>query len=138
MGSISGPELRRLREQRKLTQAVLAQACGLSQQHLSLLEKGASGMEVSTLEKILGALGYGLALVALPNPLPARLKQWNAYSERAQEPLCDLSPDARLAQAGELAELFLARHPIQESPEELLIRARAIKNWRAQLAWVRL
>lgn len=138
MGSISGKDLRRLREQRKLTQAALAQACGLSQQHLSLLEKGVSGMEVSTLEKILDALGYGLALVARPNPLLTRLKQWNAYSERAHEPASDLTPDARLTRAAELAEIFLTRHPIQESPEELLIRARAIKNWRAQLAWVRL
>ncbi len=133
MSGISGPDLRRLREQRNLSQTALAQACGLSQQHLSLLERGASGMELSTLEKILEALGYGLALVARPAGLQTRLQQWAAY----EEPALNLSPDARLAQIGDLAEVFLARHPTQESPEELLARARAIKNWRARLAWVR-
>ena len=133
MASISGADLRRLRVEKSLSQSALAQACGLSQQHLSLLERGASGIELSTLEKILEALGYGLAVVARPTGLQARLQQWAAY----ENPALDLSPDARLAQIGDLAEVFLARHPAQESPEELLTRARAIKNWRARLAWVR-
>jgi transcriptional regulator with XRE-family HTH domain len=52
-------QLRRLREQARLSQEKLAQHCGLSSRTISLIERG-HGMRASTALKIAEALGCSL------------------------------------------------------------------------------
>jgi len=55
-----GTRIRQLRLQRKMTQQVLADACGLTKGHVSKIENGSTAPPVSTLIKLAGALGVGI------------------------------------------------------------------------------
>ena len=59
-----GTRLRSLRDHRGLTQSQLAERCGFSQAHIANIERGARGgaaIKYSTLAKLAGALGVGVA-----------------------------------------------------------------------------
>jgi transcriptional regulator with XRE-family HTH domain len=141
MGASIGAKLRRLREQRGLTQACLAKLSRTTQQHISLLERDAAGVELGTLQKILDALGYRLAFAERPptEPLAKRLGQWARFEARARALEGGPRPTRlSLAQAGELADFYLARHGRAASSPELWAQARRIRSWRGLLAQVRL
>lgn len=54
-------DTRKLRISKGITQAQLAKLTGLSQQHISKIEKGLVDPNYATLEKIVNALGYKIA-----------------------------------------------------------------------------
>ena len=54
-------DIRKLRISRNITQKQLAKLTGLSQQHISKIEKGLVDPNYATLEKIANALGYKIA-----------------------------------------------------------------------------
>lgn len=54
-------DTRKLRISKGITQAQLAKLTGLSQQHISKIEKGLVDPNYATLEKIANALGYKIA-----------------------------------------------------------------------------
>ncbi|MBI5882727.1 MAG: helix-turn-helix transcriptional regulator [Elusimicrobia bacterium] len=136
-----GTRLRRLREQRGLTQARLAKLSRTTQQHVSLLERDASGVELGTLRKLLEALGHEITFTPRPaaGPLAKRLRDWSRFEARAEE--LEASPQSAalsLAQAGELAEFFLSRHGREVSSGGLREQARRISAWRGLLSRVRI
>ena len=59
--------LHRIRQQRGLTQREAAERAALQQQAVSRLEKAASNMQLGTLQRYLGALGYRLEISVIDN-----------------------------------------------------------------------
>ena len=140
MDSRIGPRLRALRLARKLTQKNLALLSGISQQHLSLLEQGRGGVELTTLQKLLDALGHELSFTpraATPAAgLAARVKQWDAVAE--WDASRERTGGASLSQAGALADFYLSQHGATPTKAELRAQAKRIGTWRELLAQVRL
>lgn len=135
-----GPRLRALRVAHGMTQKGLALLAGISQQHLSFLEKGRGGVELATLQKLLDALGHELSFVPRP-PTPAaalagRARQWAAVAE--WEASRERLGGASLAQAGALADFFLSRHAARPAQADLRAQAKRIGAWRGLLARVRI
>lgn len=136
-----GPRIRELRVTRRLTQKNLALLSGLSQQHLSRLEQGRGGVELTTLLKVLDALGHELTFTprssAPAAELAARARQWDRVAawEAAQER--QAPGGGALARAGALADFFLSRHAAQPSPSELRAHALGVRAWRGLLAYVK-
>lgn len=60
--------VRELREQRFITQAELAERAGISEAHLSRLERGQHLARISTVRKIAGALAVEPSAIATPVP----------------------------------------------------------------------
>ncbi len=61
-----GKEIRKLRKQRKITQASLCTIAGISRPTLSKIEQGQfANVSVRALDRILTALGYELSLQAI-------------------------------------------------------------------------
>lgn len=58
-----GAELKSARKANGLTQAQLAEACGVSEATINATERGRTAPQVSTLELILDAIGYRLEVV---------------------------------------------------------------------------
>jgi transcriptional regulator with XRE-family HTH domain len=52
-----GSRLRRLRQERSITQSQLAKLIGVRQSHISKIENNRSSVSIETLEKIANALG---------------------------------------------------------------------------------
>lgn len=52
-----GSRLRRLRQEKSITQAQLAKLIGVRQSHISKIENNRSSVSIETLEKIANALG---------------------------------------------------------------------------------
>lgn len=133
-----GSQIRVLRTARKLTQKNLSLLAGISQQHLSLLEQGRGGIELTTLRKLLDALGHDIAFVPRP-PTPAaalatRARQWDKVAawEASRRPPARVS----LAQAGALADFYLSRHKVPQTQAELRAYADRVRAWRDRLARV--
>lgn len=131
-------DLRALRLRRGLTQAALARACGLSQQHLSRLERDPVRAEVATLRKILGALDCELAVVSTrpSKDLAERRRRWDAFEASARPwETRRPSPADALRRVDELAAAFAARNPrpVPDWPR----RAAELRLWRARLAALR-
>lgn len=61
-----GEILRLLRERRGLTQGELAALCRVDQSRISVLENAKHGWKLSTLQRILHALGYQMSLKVEP------------------------------------------------------------------------
>ena len=59
--------LYQIRQERGLTQCQLAERSGLKQQAISRLEKAASNMQLGTLQRYLGALGYSIEISVIDN-----------------------------------------------------------------------
>ena len=59
--------LYQIRQERGLTQRQLAERSGLKQQAISRLEKAASNMQLGTLQRYLGALGYSIEISVIDN-----------------------------------------------------------------------
>lgn len=57
--------IKELRKKRNITQTELSKLTGLSQQHISLIEKNQISPNCATLEKIAKVLGYKLVWVEL-------------------------------------------------------------------------
>jgi transcriptional regulator with XRE-family HTH domain len=96
-----GPLLRSARQQRGLGQAALARRAGTTQTYISRLERGEISPSVTTMERLLHAMGLRLELRAEP------LAPGNASPEELQADLRDLTPAERVEQAMELSD-FLA------------------------------
>ena len=56
-----------LRQEQGLTQRQAAERAGLKQQAISRLEKAASNMQLGTLQRYLGALGYRIEISVIDN-----------------------------------------------------------------------
>ncbi len=56
-----------LRQEQGLTQRDAAERAGLKQQAISRLEKAASNIQLSTLQRYLGALGYSIEISVIDN-----------------------------------------------------------------------
>jgi len=56
-----------LRQEQGLTQRQTAERAGLKQQAISRLEKAASNMQLGTLQRYLGALGYRIEISVIDN-----------------------------------------------------------------------
>lgn len=56
-----GTRIRSLRRERDITQSVLAEKCGLSNNFIALLERGRGAPSIETLEKLARALGVSIA-----------------------------------------------------------------------------
>jgi len=136
MSGFFGAKIHALRTARKFTQKDLSLLSGISQQHISLLEQGKVGIELSTLRKLLDALGHELAFIPRP-PTPAaglatRARQWakaSAWEATLRPPI-----GAGLAQAGALADFFLSRHKIPQTQADLRANADRVRAWRGCLA----
>ena len=139
MSGMIGSKIRALRTARKLTQKDLSLLSGISQQHISLMEKGRGGIELATLRKLLDALGHELAFVPRPSAmaagLAARTRRWAKVSawEAARRP----PAGAGLEQAGALADFFLSRHRIPQTQAELRANAERVRALRADLARIK-
>src|SRR5437879_1861468 len=59
--------LHRIRQERGLTQRQAAERAALQQQAVSRLEKAASNVQLGTLQRYLGALGYRLEISVIDN-----------------------------------------------------------------------
>ena len=59
--------LYRIRQERGLTQREAAERAALQQQAISRLEKAASNVQLGTLQRYLGALGYRLEISVIDN-----------------------------------------------------------------------
>lgn len=59
--------LYQIRQERGLTQYQLAERSGLKQQAISRLERAASNMQLGTLQRYLGALGYSIEISVIDN-----------------------------------------------------------------------
>ena len=96
---------------------------------------------MSTLSKLLDALGHELAFIARPPAaaaaLATRARQWAGFA--AWEAALERRPPEkeRLAQAGELADFFLSRHKTHPTQPELRAHAEQIRAWRTLLPGVR-
>lgn len=126
-----GERIRSKRQQIGLAQADLAEVAGISQQHLSLIERGRVSPTARTQEKIAAALG--LETVFLPvggAALRDRLHAWKTFEawERTQ-PRPTL--EEGLARSGELAGLALSAR--QDSLEDLEAKALEWIAWRSRL-----
>lgn len=131
-----GSKIHALRTARKLTQKDLCLLSGISQQHISLLERGKGGVELATLRKLLDALGHELAFVARPPTkaagLAAQTGRWAKVS--AWEATVRPPAGGSLAQAGALADFYLSRHKIPQTQAELRANADRVRAWRDNLA----
>ena len=56
-----------IRQEQGLTQHEAAERAGLKQQAISRLEKAASNMQLGTLQRYLGALGYSIEISVIDN-----------------------------------------------------------------------
>ncbi len=56
-----------IRQEQGLTQREAAERAGLKQQAISRLEKAASNMQLGTLQRYLGALGYHIEISIIDN-----------------------------------------------------------------------
>ena len=56
-----------IRQEQGLTQREAAERAGLKQQAISRLEKAASNMQLGTLQRYLGALGYSIEISVIDN-----------------------------------------------------------------------
>jgi DNA-binding XRE family transcriptional regulator len=56
-----------IRQERGLTQRKAAERAGLKQQAISRLEKAASNIQLGTLQRYLGALGYSIEISVIDN-----------------------------------------------------------------------
>jgi len=59
--------LYQIRQEQGLTQRKAAERAGLKQQAISRLEKAASNMQLGTLQRYLGALGYSIEISVIDN-----------------------------------------------------------------------
>ena len=59
--------LYQIRQEQGLTQRQAAEQAGLKQQAISRLEKAASNMQLGTLQRYLGALGYHIEISVIDN-----------------------------------------------------------------------
>ncbi|MFA6316513.1 MAG: helix-turn-helix transcriptional regulator [Elusimicrobiota bacterium] len=135
-----GAQIRLLREHRGLTQARLAKLSRTTQQHVSLLERDAAGVELGTLRRLLDSLGYRITFTERPAaaPLAERLGQWARFEARmtgVKQPQQSLAKSLR--QVGEMAEMYLSAHGRKDSPGGLKVQASRIDAWRKLLARAR-
>jgi len=124
-----------------LSQVELARFAGTTQQHVSLIERSKTGVQLRTIEAVLRALGMRFEIVPVlgdPDAVRARQAMWKRFHTFENQTPDTLSPGAKLVQIGELVDLFHALHP-PRLPDEatLAAQARAIARWRRWLAAVR-
>ena len=93
--------LRDARLQRGLDQASLARRAGTTQTYISRLERGDVSPSVSTMERLMHAMGLELVLGAQP------LSPGNVRPDDLRRDYRDLTPAERVAQAMELSEFAL-------------------------------
>lgn len=125
-------EIRRLREAGGVSQAVLAARAGISQQHLSLIERGSIVPRLNTLRTILACLGLEMEVKTA-----ARADVWTRYNRWQEERPDELSPGKALSRIGELGGAFQALHPSHETAESLRGKAFRIKAARLHLSLLR-
>lgn len=68
MSPDAGTVLRETRARHGLSQAALARRAGTTQKHVSRIERGELSPSVTTLARLLGAMGERLNLTAVPAP----------------------------------------------------------------------
>ncbi|SFI24517.1 helix-turn-helix domain-containing protein [Jannaschia pohangensis] len=95
-----GPELRRWRDLRRLSQLELAMDCGVSPRHLSFLETGRANPSRDMIERLGGALDV---------PLEGRNAMLQAAGFAARHPVSDLSAD-HMARVREATLRIVDRH----------------------------
>lgn len=139
MDGTIGSQIYALRIARKLTQKNLALLSGISQQHLSHLEQGKGDIELTTLRKLLDALGHELSFVPRPAAaaLAARTRQWERFAQWEATQRRTPAPGS-LVRAGALADFFLSRHKTRQTQSELRAHAEGMRAWRKLLSRVRL
>lgn len=92
-----GRLLRETRLERGLDQADLARRAGTTQTYISRIERGAVSPSLTTLERLLHAMGRRLRVSVEPLP------HGNASKSSLRSDLRDLTPDERVEQAMELS-----------------------------------
>lgn len=125
-------DLRRLRRAEGLTQTALAAKAGISQQHLSLLERRPERAELRTLGRVLDALGQTLAFRPASS---ARLAAWDRFAGAELSIPNWTTPGADFRAVGEMAELFESRNGVQ--PFDAAGSRAAWKAWRGSLGRLR-
>ena len=133
-----GNNIRSLRKNRGLSQSRLAELAGTTQQHISLIEKDVSGIELGTLNRILAALGREVSFQERgwtePERITARLDQWERFSELEQGLSLERTPGQRLTDIGGLVDFYRTRHKSAVEGEEILVRhGEAMRAWRSRL-----
>lgn len=128
-----GAQVGSWRRKLRITQDELGRRCGLSQQHISLLERGRLDPTARTLDKVLKALGLRMEFrqeqrSAIPEHL-ARLRAFNAWE--AAESRTPPAFDEALSGADALLRF---RPPAGGcAPEDLEAKARIWTAWRSRL-----
>lgn len=125
-----------------MSQEQLAVLAGTTQQHISLIERGKTGVELKTVEAVLHALGCQLAVSVLPavtrEQMEARQGQWRRFAEFESGSQDPSTPAGRLSQIGELVDLYRSLHGAQlPQPDALRQEAGRSAEWRRRLASVR-
>ena len=93
----AGALVRDARERHGVSQATLARRAGTTQRQVSRIERGEISPSVSTLARLLEAMGERLELRAVPAPPD------NRSDEELRADFAELSPAERLAQAAALS-----------------------------------
>ncbi len=95
--AVIGGRLKRLRKERKLTQAELARQIGIQQSDLSRMEKGEYRVSLDNLFKILGVFELQISDFFVDRAAPEQLLQRPLSHENMQmlHMLRELSPEAR-------------------------------------------
>ena len=92
--------VREARTARGLDQATLARRAGTTQTYVSRIERGKISPTLTTLTRLMHAMGLELELSA------KRLSSGNAAAAELQSDLAKLTPSERIAQAMELSEFL--------------------------------
>lgn len=136
-----GPTIAIRRRQMGFSQSELSRRAKISQQHISLIEKGRLEPGVKTLRRLLEALSLTLKIEPIRFSASAvrrrldSLNRFNAWERTQQE-----NPDIQeaFARAGHLASLEMSLHPKRVvNPQETHAQARDWKAWRAALSKIR-
>lgn len=123
-----------------LSQAELARKAGISQQHVSKIERGSLQPNLGTLTRLAAGLGMGLELRPSAESSPAeallaRRAMWKRLADFERKVVDPAGPAVRLVQTGELVDLFEALHGAR-LPDSAALDAHAlgIREWRRRLA----
>ena len=98
---IKGAEIAAMRREHDLSQGALARQAGISQQHLSLIEKGSLHPRLETLKVLLECLGLELEVRVVD-----RKAVWERYNRWQEEHAETMSPGEALRQVSELEKAY--------------------------------
>lgn len=125
------------RKELGLTQFRLAKLSQVSQQHISLIEKGAVAPNIKTLEKIFSVLGLKMQFQPgfSQKLIEERLKGLTRFNEWEKQEKQEIDPGEAFEKAGAFLAAYQTLHPGSEkNPADLEEKKEIWKIWRSRLS----